>query len=232
MIGSSIVENPSTTIPEGYPPTENDYGQIGGLHVTNAGSLTQRAQYATGSTAQLNFHSSASYAPNAIAGAKRNGDRVVYVATFKENNPRPEIDYDFFAAPGTDRGREPTNRIYPITEAGIFNKHINDLGIFDVGNLTYTNDQTAADIAHVDRRGSATTFGGTIDLSTTGAVSHGEVDGVLAATGARLKASALGFTQGPITQSMLCRTTFDPVNKATADTLQITWSVQLQDATT
>ena len=98
LVGSSIVEDPSNTIPEGYPPTENDYGQIGALHVTNAGSLTQRAQYATGSTAPLNFNTSASYAPNAIAGAKRNGDRVVYVATFKENNPRPEIDYDFFAA--------------------------------------------------------------------------------------------------------------------------------------
>ena len=236
LVGSSIVEDPSNTIPEGYPPTENDYGQIGALHVTNAGSLTQRAQYATGSTAALNYHTSASYAPNAIAGAKRNGDRVVYVATFKENNPRPEIDYDCFtAAPTTGnlgRGREPINRIYPITEAGIFNKHIEDLGIFDVGNLTYTNDQTATDIAHVDRRGNTTTFTGTIPLSGASATSHGEVDGVLTTGGARVKASALGFTQGPITQSMLCRTTFDPVNKATADTLQITWSVQLQDATT
>ena len=236
LVGSSIVEDPSNTIPEGYPPTENDYGQIGGLHVTNAGSLTQRAQYATGSTAALNYNTNASYAPNAIAGAKRNGDRVVYVATFKENNPRPEIDYDFFtAAPTTGnvgRGREPTNRIYPITEAGIFNKHIEDLGIFDVGNLTYTNDQTATDIAHVDRRGDSNTFTGTIPLSGASATSHGEVDGVLTTGGARVKASALGFTQGPITQSMLCRTTFDPVNKATADTLQITWSVQLQDATT
>ena len=232
LIGSSIVENPSTTVPEGYPPTENDYGQIGALHITNAGSLTQRAQYSTGSTAALNFNTSAAYAANAIAGAKRNGDRVVYVATFKENNPRPEIDYDFFSATGGDRGREPTNRIYPITEAGIFNKHIADLGIFDVGNLTYTNDQTAADIAHVDRRGTTSTFTGTIPLSGANATTHGEVDGVLTATGARVKASALGFTQGPLTQSMLCRTTFDPVNKATADTLQITWSVQLQDATT
>lgn len=234
LVGSSIIENASTTVPEGYPPTENDYGQIGGLHVQSAGALNQAANYTTGSTAQLNFHSTQSYAPNAIAGAKRNGDRVVYVATFKENNPRPEIDYDFFSATGTQTHREPLNRIYPITEAGIFNKHIADLGIFDVGNLAYTSDQNnaGAEIAHVDRRGTASTFGGTIDLSVTGAVSHGEVDGVLAATGARVKASALGFTQGPVTQSMLCRTTFDPVNKATADTLQITWSVQLQDATT
>ena len=101
-----------------------------------------------------------------------------------------------------------------------------------MGNLTYTNDQTATDIAHVDRRGNTTTFTGTIPLSGAAATSHGEVDGVLTTGGARVKASALGFTQGPITQSMLCRTTFDPVNKATADTLQITWSVQLQDATT
>ena len=108
------------------------------------------------------------------------------------------------------------------------------MGIFDIGNLTYGGDQanSGTEIAHVDRRGVATRFSGTIPLDFTGAVTHGEVDGVLAATGAKLKASALGFTQGPLTQSMLCRTTFDPVNKATADTLQITWSVQLQDATT
>ena len=42
-------------------------------------------------------------------------------------------------------------------------------------------------------------------------------------------ANARGFTQGPITQTMLCRTTFDPINKAVSDTLQITWSVQLTD---
>ena len=46
------------------------------------------------------------------------------------------------------RGREPINRIYPITEAGIFNKHIEDLGIFDVGNLTYTNDQKLQQTLH------------------------------------------------------------------------------------
>ena len=54
---------------------------------------------------------------------------------------------------------------------------------------------------------------------------------VLTQDGKTVTAAAYGFTRGPLTQTMLCRTTFDPVNKATADTLQITWSVQLQDLT-
>ena len=60
----------------------------------------------------------------------------------------------------------------------------------------------------------------------------GPVDGTLTQDGKSITAASLGFTKGPVTQTMLCRTTFDPVNKATADTLQITWSVQLQDTTT
>ena len=131
----------------------------------------------------------------------------------------------------------PKNRIYPITEAGIFNKHKKDLGIFDVGNRTYTgSDADITNIAHIDTRAglSKPSSGTTIQLAA-GTVAddtnHPEIEGVLTSGGANITASSHGFTQGPLTQTMLCRTTFDPVNKATADTLQITWSVQLQDAT-
>ena len=44
--------------------------------------------------------------------------------------------------------------------------------------------------------------------------------------------NADGATGDTITQTMLCRTTFSVVNKATDDTLQITWSVQLKDTAT
>ena len=60
--------------------------------------------------------------------------------------------------------------------------------------------------------------------------SFNEVDDVLTTAAEKVKVVQKVSLKGPITQSMLCRTTFDPVNKATADTLQITWSVQLQDA--
>ena len=84
---------------------------------------------------------------------KKNGDRIVYVATFKENNPRPELDYDQVHATSTGVIRAPKNRVYPITEAGIFNKHKKDLGIFDVANRSYTsNDGSNADLAHIDTR--------------------------------------------------------------------------------
>ena len=53
---------------------------------------------------------------------------------------------------------------------------------------------------------------------------------VLTSAGQKVSANAHGFTQGPITQTMLCRTTFAAINKAVTDTLQITWSIQLQDA--
>ncbi len=247
LIGSSIVANGRNTLPEGYPEEENDYGQIGGLTVTNPSSGQAMAEYNTGSgKAFVAYNPSASYAPNAVAGAKKNGDRIVYVATFKENNPRPETDYDQLHGTSTGVTRAPFNRIYPITEAGIFNKHIKDLGIFDVGNRSYmttgATDATVSELAHIDTRGGGPANNATVPTSGTaltlvaGAGTNGHtniapVEGVLTSQGQSITAHGYGFTQGPLTQTMLCRTTFDPVNKATADTLQITWSVQLQDNT-
>ena len=126
--------------------------------------------------------------------------------------------------------------MYPITEAGIFNKHAPDLGIFDVADRAYTTptDSVVNELAHIDSRTGlvAPTSGTQLTLTANGDTNIGPVDGVLTSQGKSISAHAYGFTQGPITQTMLCRTTFDPVNKATADTLQITWSVQLQDSTT
>ena len=110
------------------------------------------------------------------------------------------------------------------------------MGIFDVGDRSYTlpTDSTVSELAHIDSRSGkqAPTTGTQLTLAANGDVGIGPTDGVLTSQGKSISAHAYGFTQGPITQTMLCRTTFDPVNKATADTLQITWSVQLQDSTT
>lgn len=239
LLGSSITADSSSTVPEGYAPTENDYGTIGGLTVDAGEGAEKLAVYDISSgKAFISYDfSGASYAPNAVAGSKKNGDRVVYVATFKENNPRPELDYQQVHATATGTLIPPTNRIYPITEAGIFNKHKKDLGIFDVANRTYTgSDAAISDIAHIDTRvGLSKPTSGTSIVLAAGTVAddtnHPEIEGVLTSGGVNITASSHGFTQGPISQTMLCRTTFDPVNKATADTLQITWSVQLQDAT-
>lgn len=236
LVGSSIVADAKNAVPEGYPSSENNYGLSGGLLITNASSGEALANY-DASRPVLNYNPSGSYAPNAIAGAKKNGDRIVYVATFKENNPRPETDYDQIHTTTLGTTKAPFNRVYPITEAGIFNKHIKDLGIFDAGARPYTNDQTnPAEIANIDSRtgiSNATALSGltTLPLTANGNVVYGPVDSVLTQSGEFIQAGAYGFTQGPLTQTMLCRTTFDPVNKATADTLQITWSVQLQDNT-
>ena len=236
LVGSSIVADAKNAVPEGYPSSENNYGLSGGLLITNASSGEALANYDV-SRPVLNYNPSGSYAPNAVAGAKKNGDRIVYVATFKENNPRPETDYDQIHTTTLGTTRAPYNRVYPITEAGIFNKHIKDLGIFDAGARTYTgSDAAATDMANIDTRAginNATALSGltTLPLSANGAVTYGPVDSVLTQSGEFIQAGAYGFTQGPLTQTMLCRTTFDPVNKATADTLQITWSVQLQDNT-
>ena len=182
---------------------------------------------------------------------------MIYVATFKENNPRPEADRDFFNdGQGQDNGanRAPIDRIYPITEAGIFNKHKPDIGQFDVGDRAYDagTGTDATKLAHIDRRGgnatgyqqatsdnnanatgseanieSGTYTGGAlktqaanhssgqITVSNQGkpiVLNHNEVDDILTTSAEKVKGSALGFTMGPITQSMLCRTTFDPVN--------------------
>jgi hypothetical protein len=234
LIGSSIIADGKNTLPEGYPEEENDYGQIGGLTVTGTGGEAI-ARYNTAVKDFVKYNPAASYAPNAVAGAKKNGDRIVYVATFKENNPRPEVDYKKIHQTSNDVTRAPQNRVYPITEAGIFNKHRADLGIFDVADRAYTTptDSVVNELAHIDSRTGlvAPTSGTQLTLTANGDTNIGPVDGVLTSQGKSISAHAYGFTQGPISQTMLCRTTFDPVNKATADTLQITWSVQLQDST-
>jgi len=229
LVGSSIIANSSDGTVEGYGPDENNYAQIGGLTSTAAANEQPLASF-TSSNA-LTYAAGTSYTPNAQAGSKKTGDRIVYVATFKENNPRPEVDYDVFDTAGIHRA--PLKRVYPITEAGIFNKHIPDLGIFDVGDRTYTGtDANAAELANIDKRGSQAASTSTLTYSVGSGTPTGPVDGTLTQDGKSITAASLGFTKGPVTQTMLCRTTFDPVNKATADTLQITWSVQLQDTTT
>lgn len=234
LVGSSILADSKNTLPEGYPEEENDYGQIGGLTVTGAGGEAI-AKYTTSVKDFIKYNPAASYAPNAVSGAKKNGDRIVYVATFKENNPRPEVDYKKIHQTADDQSRAPQNRVYPITEAGIFNKHRADLGIFDIADRAYTTptDSVVSELAHIDSRAGkiAPTSGTQLTLTANGDTDIGPVDGVLTSQGKSISAHAYGFTQGPVTQTMLCRTTFDPVNKATADTLQITWSVQLQDST-
>jgi hypothetical protein len=226
LVGSSIVANSADGTAEGYPPEENNYGLAGGLNIIGTGV---DAVASTFSAALAYNFAGGTYAPNAVAGAKKNGDRIVYIATFKENNPRPEQDYDHFTSPPSIKA--PLNRIYPITEAGIFNKHVPDIGVFDVGDRSYTSsDGSTSELAHIDAR-SNTATGTTIDYTLTSGTDHNPVEGVLTQDGKSITAAAFGFTKGPLTQTMLCRTTFDPVNKATADTLQITWSVQLQDLT-
>ena len=158
--GSSVILDSGTT-PEGYPTNENDYSSVG-----NPSSV---APY----TAQ--------------AGTKKTGTRVVYVATFKENNP---------VAPFTPGGSEA-----PIREAGIFNKEVKDAGV-------------SQGFPAVTALGAS----GTVPTSTGGLVKINE-PGMLID----------GSSGAGITQTMLCRTTFSVVNKATDDTLQITWSVQLKD---
>jgi len=143
VITNSVTIDSGTT-PEGYPTNENDYGQV-----TNPAEGT------------------------AVAGTKKSGTRVVYVATFKGRNP--------------DLGDTT-----PITEAGLFNRSAPDL----VG----TFDTTKGD--------------GTLVTDTQGNQVYIE---------------KAGYTGGDISQTMLCRTTFDPINKDSTDTLQVTWSVQLSD---
>jgi hypothetical protein len=154
LAGSSIVKD-SGTSPEGYPTNENDYGVI-----ENPVDTTDPANAGLAATAR--------------PGTKKSGTRVVYVATFKENNPTGIAT----AA---------------ITEAGIFNRMAKD----------------AADSEFDETRGEGTL--------------------VTDENGGSIYIEKGGFTGKAITQTMLCRTTFDVVNKASQDTLQITWSVQLSD---
>ena len=150
--GSSVILDSGTT-PEGYPTTENDYGSVAAPSTT--------APY------------------TAVAGTKKTGTRVVFVATFKEDNPATW-------AGGSAEA--------PIREAGIFNKNAADAGA--TNSFTYSGGASAP---------TNTSTGGIVTIN------------------------AQGTTGVAITQTMLCRTTFSVVNKATDDTLQITWSVQLKD---
>ena len=150
--GSSVILDSGTT-PEGYPTTENDYGSVAAPSTT--------APY------------------TAVAGTKKTGTRVVFVATFKEDNPASW-------AGGSAEA--------PIREAGIFNSSDIDTGA--TNSFTYSGGATAQ-----------------VNTSTGGIVNI----------------NSPGTTGVAITQTMLCRTTFSVVNKATDDTLQITWSVQLKD---
>lgn len=93
----------------------------------------------------------------------------------------------------------------PIKEAGIFNKATADTGHWDYFNNTAENPTAAV------------TQPNTL---------------VATANGGSVLMNAEGATGGQLSQSMLCRTTFSVVNKATDDTLQITWSVQLKDTAT
>jgi hypothetical protein len=150
--GSSVILDSGTT-PEGYPTTENDYG--------SEPAPSTSAPY------------------TAVAGTKKTGTRVVFVATFKEDNPA-------FWSGGSAEA--------PIREAGIFNKSAKDPG--QTNSFSYSGGASAP---------TNTSTGGIVTINAQGTTGVG------------------------ITQTMLCRTTFSVVNKATDDTLQITWSVQLKD---
>ena len=86
----------------------------------------------------------------------------------------------------------------------IFNKNVKDAGVWQY-NTDSTNPTQPATAPNTTV---ATTSGGSVLMNASGA------------------------TGDTITQTMLCRTTFSVVNKATDDTLQITWSVQLKDTAT
>ena len=234
-LGGSIVEDAGTQA-EGYPKNENNYGVVGGLQkVGNA------VNYTIPTANLLNYSSNDVYTANAQAGTKKVGKRIVYIGTFKEHNPRLETDYK----PLTDEGmagstggsaythiNSPQDGVYPITEAGIFNHHKKDVGIFDIFNRTVGSspaNKANQDARDANQNTAITGANQTIPLTIGKNVEHQEIKDVLTGGNEKVIANARGFTQGPITQTMLCRTTFDPINKAVSDTLQITWSVQLTD---
>ena len=234
-LGGSIVEDAGTQA-EGYPKNENNYGVVGGLQkVGNA------VNYTIPTANLLNYSSNDVYTANAQAGTKKVGKRIVYIGTFKEHNPRLETDYK----PLTEEGmagatggaaythiNSPQDGVYPITEAGIFNHHKKDVGIFDIFNRTVGSspaNKANQDARDANQNTAITGANQTIPLAIGKNVEHQEIKDVLTGGNEKVIANARGFTQGPITQTMLCRTTFDPINKAVSDTLQITWSVQLTD---
>jgi len=234
-LGGSIVEDAGTQA-EKKKKNENNYGVVGGLQ-----KVGSAVNYTIPTANLLNYSSNDVYTANAQAGTKKVGKRIVYIGTFKEHNPRLETDYK----PLTEEGmagstggsaythiNSPQDGVYPITEAGIFNHHKKDVGIFDIFNRTIGT--SPANRANQDARDSnqntaITGANQTIPLAIGKNVEHQEIKDVLTGGNEKVIANARGFTQGPITQTMLCRTTFDPINKAVSDTLQITWSVQLTD---
>ena len=269
-IGSSLSEDKGTRA-EGYPTSENDYGVKGGLY-KGVSDDKYILPDGTGSASDiaaidhlLTLNPTSTYTPNAVAGGKKSGSRVVYVATFKENNPRLETDRDSrihnltsaIAVDHANNNISPLDGVYPICEAGIFNKHRPDVGIFDVGDRVDGSDVNSPNVDHRvagnDTEENNFITNDSDSISVTGA-SVNTIDGVeqnkiplkegqpvansdshlenkvLTSAGQKVSANAHGFTQGPITQTMLCRTTFAAINKAVTDTLQITWSIQLQDA--
>ncbi len=174
-IGSSIVEDVGTST-EGYHPDENDFGVVASPNVSGSG------------------------APTARRGTKKTGTRIVFIGTFKENNPNQ------------------TNTL--VREAGIFNSsiaHTGYGGAFSDGTTNYSA-LNAALTANSDRES------GYLDAHAANGAS---IDAV---GGGTVQAFSKGSPRGGvIDQTMLCRTTFDVVTKAALDTLQITWSVQLSD---
>ena len=152
--GSSIVQDSGTST-EGYQVNENDWN-------------AQSSPASSGT-------------PNAVAGSKRTGNRIVFVATFKASNP---VDSNT-----------------TVVEAGMFNKMTKHVS----SGITAA---TYASINGADGSNITTTGGQTVAEYKAGSPKGGDLD-----------------------QTMLCRTTFNVVNKASNDTLQITWSVQLSDST-
>jgi len=178
-IGSSIVEDTGTST-EGYHPDENDWGVVSAPNVSHSG------------------------APTARRGTKKTGTRIVFIGTFKENNPNQ------------------TNTL--VREAGIFNSSIahSTFG----GALTMSPAGGGASITYDALNGS------TPQEREDGYTDAHAADGLSidVVGGGTVQAFSKGSPRGGvIDQSMLCRTTFEVVTKAALDTLQITWSVQLSD---
>jgi hypothetical protein len=178
--GSGSIVEDSGNAAEGYYPEENDY---------DARDLTTLNYTQTG-------------AANAIAGSKKIGNRIVFIGTFKENNPNA------------------SNTL--VREAGIFNA-ITAHPIYDTTGFT----QVDANGVSVTHPGQANT-----GWSMAAYLANYTIPGaaINKAGGGTVKSFAEGSPRaGKIEQTMLCRTQFDVVTKALLDTLQITWSVQLAD---
>tara|TARA_R110002153_G_scaffold27514_6_gene85496 strand:- start:2812 stop:3594 length:783 start_codon:yes stop_codon:yes gene_type:complete len=139
------------TDPGGGTPV---YSELDKVYQGTYNSTSNQLLQDSGTTSEGTLFGSTDY--QGADGTKKIGDRIVFVAVFREFNPGGSTE------------------VVPVTEAGIFN---------GPGNV----------------------------FSKVGGASDGQ----------------------PLseTQTMLCRTKFDVVNKAPQDSLQITWSVALADAT-